>query len=85
MGLESDYPTCELALVTFSRRKWLLRRLSLLNLCRERLAVSLTTGSFTLSAVGQSGHTYNKAVAGTADGDQQGQRLPERQLGFLRV
>lgn len=72
--VESYYPTWELALVTFSRRKWLPRRLSLLNLCRESLAVSMTTGSFTLSAVGQSGHSSTTAVAGTADGDQRGQR-----------
>lgn len=66
--------TCELAFVMFSRVKQLARRLSSLNLCRQRLAVSLTMGSFRFSAVGQSGHVSTTAVAGTEHKDQEVQR-----------
>lgn len=57
--------TCELALVMFSRPKILASPLSALNLSSDRFTVSFTTGSFKLSAVGQSGHTLTTAVAGT--------------------
>lgn len=38
---------------------------SLLNFSRDRFTVSATIGSFRLSVVGQSGHVFTMAAAGT--------------------